>query len=279
MQTRPNWGFRFFLISTTALLAVVVLGGCKHGNPLFDELVWNDEFNGNSINGNNWTYDIGTGSTQGLIGWGNNELQYYTQRSENVRIENFPQGGRGLVIEAHREVYQGSSYTSARLKTQGLQTFTYGRIEARIKLPVGTGLWPAFWMLGANIEDVGWPICGEIDIMEYRGNDPSTILGTIHFGNPYGYRGQDFSRNSFAQDFHIFSLEWTPGELRWYVDGILYAIQRNWNSSLQGVNAPFDRPFFLLINLAIGGNFLPNPPSNANYFPQKLLVDWIRVYQ
>ncbi len=242
--------------------------------------VWSDEFDGTSINTNNWTYDLGTGTDKGLNGWGNNELQYYTNRSENARIDDLPGGGRGLVIEARRESYQGSDYTSARLLTQGLQEWTYGRIEARIKLPIGQGIWPAFWMLGSNISTNPWPECGEIDIMEYLGHEPSRVHGTIHYGNPWAHEGNSYNlpNGNFSDDFHVFGIVWSRGEIRWTVDGETYQIKRNWSSSLGDFPAPFDRPFFILLNLAVGGNW-PGYPDSSTAFPQKMYVDWVRVYQ
>ncbi len=242
-----------------------------------DNLVWSDEFNGTSIDSANWTYDIGTGAEKGLNGWGNNEWQYYTNRPENARIEDFPGGGRGLVIEAKKESYGGSEYTSARLLTQGLQSFTYGRIEARIKLPIGQGIWPAFWMLGSNIDTVPWPGCGEIDIMEYLGHEPTKVHGTIHFG---GSKTSSHSLGSgnFNDDFHVFAIEWEAGEFRWYVDEMHYATQTEWTSSVGAFPSPFDKPFFILLNVAVGGNW-PGYPDGSTVFPQKMYVDWVRVYR
>ena len=246
-----------------------------------DTLVWSDEFNGDAISSDNWTYDIGTGAEKGLSGWGNEELQYYTKREENIRLAELPGGGRGLVIEAHKETYGGRSYTSARLLTQGLKSWTYGRIEARMRLPEGQGYWPAFWMLGSNIDSVKWPACGEIDIMEYKGQEPGKVHGTIHYGEPHAYTGSSYQLPGgakFSEDFHVFAVEWRSGEIRWYVDGLQYGIQRKWSSSAGDYPAPFNQPFFILINLAIGGNFVGSP-NGSTVFPQKMYVDWVRVYQ
>ncbi|MDF1567455.1 MAG: glycoside hydrolase family 16 protein [Spirochaetaceae bacterium] len=282
MRTKRSWVFKAALIGIAALYVPAVLISCRlTGGYSFNRMVWNDEFNGSSVSSANWTYDIGTGADKGLVGWGNNELQYYTDRGENVRIEDFADGSRGLVIEARKESSSGSNYTSARLTTQSLQSFTNGRIESRIKLPEGQGLWPAFWMLGSNIDSVGWPVCGEIDIMEYKGQITNQVHGTIHYGDPYDYSGTDYilpGSGDFSNDFHVFSLEWEPGEIRWYVDGTLYSRQNNWHSSLSGSNAPFDRPFFLLLNVAVGGNFVGSP-DGSTVFPQSMYVDWVRVYQ
>ncbi|RLW70104.1 MAG: hypothetical protein B6D68_01280, partial [spirochete symbiont of Stewartia floridana] len=200
----------------------------------------------------------------------------------NARIEDFPGGGRGLVIEARKESYEGSVYTSARLLTQGLQSWTYGRIEARIKLPIGKGIWPAFWMLGSNIDAVAWPACGEIDIMEYKGQEPGKVHGTIHYGAPHVYAGKEYSLpdgKKFSDDFHVFAIEWRSGEICWYVDGVKYSTQRKWSSSVGDYPSPFDKPFFILLNLAVGGNFVGGAPDGSTQFPQKMYVDWVRVYQ
>lgn len=275
MRTSVNWVCR-----VAAAVLVVVAAGCKVTT---SQLVWSDEFNGNSIDPANWHYDIGTGAEKGLTGWGNNELQYYTSRSENVRIEDFGDGNRGLVIEARREGYEGSSYTSARLLTQGLQSWTYGRIEARIKLPKGQGLWPAFWMLGNSIDTEGWPRCGELDIMEYRGQNTREVLGTIHYQNSLGahtYSGNNYEKHAgsdFSEGFNVFSVEWREGVISWYVNDTPIHLENRW-SSFDGQPAPFDKPFFILLNLAVGGNFVGAPNSSTS-FPQRMYVDWVRVYE
>ncbi len=261
------------------LISTILMTACITG-PNFNTLVWSDEFNGTSIDSANWEYDIGDGTAKGIPGWGNNELQYYTNRPENARIEDFPGGGRGLVIEAKKESYEGSAYTSARLLTQGLQSFTYGRIEARIKLPIGQGIWPAFWMLGSNIDTVSWPACGEIDIMEYLGQEPDKVHGTIHYGAPHASSGGHYNlpNGNFSDGFHVFAIKWAKGKIRWYVDGESYSAKSNWNSSVGDFPSPFDKPFFLLLNMAVGGNW-PGSPNDSTEFPQKMYVDWVRVYQ
>ena len=231
-------------------------------------LVWSDEFNEATINPANWTFDIGNGSG----GWGNNELEYYTSRTNNVRIEN-----GNLVIQARQESFGGMNYTSARLKSQGLQNWTYGRIEASILLPSGQtqGLWPAFWMLGSNIGSVGWPECGELDIME-RVNLNSTINGTMHW---YDAGEADYGSISSVLDFtqyHVYSIEWDPGLITWSVDGnpfLLANITNNVNNT-----GAFHLPFFILLNLAVGGNW-PGSPDSATTFPATMYVDYVRVYQ
>lgn len=285
MRIRKNWVFKAFSGVSLVVLPLILtsytlsLSSCKSASD--DTLVWSDEFNGSSIDAGNWIYDIGTGAEKGLVGWGNNELQYYTNRSENARIEDFGDGNKGLVIEARKESYQGSAYTSARLLTQGKQSWTYGRIEARIKLPKGQGIWPAFWMLGDNITELAWPLCGEIDIMEYKGQEPGNVHGTIHYGAPaHRYQGgQSKDRISgidFSSDFHVFGIRWSSKEIQWYVDDTVYHIENDWESS-DGMPAPFDKPFHILLNVAVGGNFIGSPDAST-VFPQKMYVDWVRVY-
>ncbi|MCP4142223.1 MAG: family 16 glycosylhydrolase [Chloroflexi bacterium] len=231
------------------------------------ELVWSDEFNGVTIKFANWTYDTGAG------GWGNNELQNYTDREENARIEDGM-----LVIEAREEEYKASDYTSARIKTQELQSWTYGRVEARMKLPAGKGVWSAFWMLGEDIATSSWPDCGEIDIMENIG-DPKTVYGTVH--GP-GYSGGDgvgssyySSDTSFAEEFHTYAVEWQPGEISWFVDDVLYNTISDADVSGAWV---YDHDFFIIFNLAVGGLW-PGYPDETTVFPQQLLVDYVRVYR
>ena len=242
-------------------------------------LVWSDEFStpdGTLPDPKKWTYDIGG------KGWGNEELESYTKRKENARIEN-----GNLVITALKEIYTGSDgltreYTSARLKTQGLFAQTYGRFEARIKIPEGQGMWPAFWMLGEDISSVGWPKCGEIDIMENVGKEPGTVHGSLHGPSnerPTSDLTSIFSLpagQNFAGDFHLYAIEWEPDIVRFYVDSNLYA---TFNSSLwpAGGKWVFDHPFFIILNLAVGGNW-PGSPDESTKFPQSMLVDYVRVY-
>lgn len=231
-------------------------------------LVWNDEFDGDSIDEANWTYDLGAG------GWGNGESQHYTNRPENAR----PEDGM-LVIEARQEKYMGSYYTSARLKSQGLQEFQYGRIEARLKVPAGKGLWPAFWMLGSNFSTVGWPDCGEIDIMEYIGREPDLILGTIHGPGYSGALGlSHWNRQDYdiADDFHTYGVEWDEDQITWFYDGEEYGTYSR--SDVGERDWPFDQPFFFILNLAIGGT-LPGPVGLDTVFPAQYLVDYVRVFQ
>lgn len=229
-------------------------------------LVWSDEFNGTSLNTSNWTYETGTGSS----GWGNNELEYYTGRPENLQVT-----GGNLVITARRESYGGMNYTSARIKTQGLKSFTYGKVEARIKLPSGQGLWPAFWMLGTNITTVNWPYCGEIDIME-RVNNNSNVNGTVHWdAGGYASYGRTSGNLDFSQ-YHVYSIEWDSSYIRWFVDGAQY--NEFYIANNTGNTEEFQRPFFLLLNLAVGGNW-PGSPDGSTPFPSQMLVDYVHVYQ
>jgi beta-glucanase (GH16 family) len=243
------------------------------------ELVWSDEFDGDSIDSMNWTYDIGTGSN----GWGNRELQYYTERAENARIED-----GSLVIEARQEAFEGSAYTSARLKTEGLQSFRYGRIEASIRLPEGVGIWPAFWMLGDNFSEVGWPYSGEIDIVELVGGpeEPDSgrgdrvVHGTVHwFDEDQSLKqssGHAFasSDGAFSEGFHEFAIEWEPEYIHWFVDGERYhSVAISEDSMVE-----FQRSFFLLLNIAVGGNW-PGSPDESTTFPQRMTIDYIRYYQ
>ncbi|WPX08917.1 carbohydrate binding domain-containing protein [Anaerocellum danielii] len=242
------------------------------------QLVWEDDFNGSSIDTTKWNFTIGAG------GYGNNELQYYSDRPENARVEN----GK-LIIEARKEDYQGSPYTSAKLTTQGKFAFTYGRVEVKAKLPEGQGVWPAIWMMPEDLNIYGgWPACGEIDIMELLGQEPNKVYGTIHYGNPHTYHGGNYTLpdgKKFSDDFHIFALEWEPGEIRWYVDDVLYYKTSDWfsRSSNEAFDytypAPFDREFYLILNVAVGGNWPGYPPENADYFPQRMEVDYVKVYK
>jgi beta-glucanase (GH16 family) len=231
------------------------------------KLVWQDEFDGLELNPKNWTFDIGG------EGWGNNELEYYTDQPENLYIENGM-----LVIEARAEKFNQNDYTSARIKTQGLQAWTYGRFEARMKIPAGQGLWPAFWLLGTDIPQNGWPGCGEIDVMENIGKEPLRVHGSAH-GQGYsggnslsGYLDAD---SALSNDFHIYAVEWDPDRIRWFLDDKEYF-------SVLAKDVPgkwaFDHPYFIILNLAIGGNW-PGLPDETTVFPQQLLVDYVRVYQ
>lgn len=228
-------------------------------------LVWSDEFDSpGSPNPSKWGYDIGTGSG----GWGNNELQYYTDRQDNAVISNGT-----LKIIAKKENYSGSAYTSARLLTKDKFSFKYGKVEARAKIPVGVGTWPAIWMLGNNINSVGWPACGEIDIMEHVGRDLNKIFGTLHYPGHSGGNGSSSTTiiSNATTEFHKYSMEWNATTIKFYVDDALFYTFTN-NSTL-----PFNQNFFLIMNLAMGGNFggSIDPAFNSATFE----IDYIRVYQ
>ncbi|MEZ4386463.1 MAG: glycoside hydrolase family 16 protein [Candidatus Krumholzibacteriia bacterium] len=238
-------------------------------------LVWQDEFDGpvdQSPDPTKWGYDVGNGDG----GWGNQQLEFDTARPENVSLD----GAGNLRIIAREEDYNGFSYTSARIKTQGKFSRAYGRFEARIQLPVGRGIWPAFWLLGDNIGTVGWPQCGEIDIMEYRGQLPSVANGALH--GP-GYSGGSPLTGSytltgagFNEGFHVFAVEWTSNAISWSVDGTTYLTVGP--GDLPGGAAwVFDHPFFIILNVAVGGNYVGDP-DQTTVFPQTMLIDYVRVY-
>jgi beta-glucanase (GH16 family) len=245
------------------------------------KLTWSDEFdgpNGSAPDASKWTPEIGTSEE----GWGTHELEYYTARPENVHVEN-----GNLVITALRENFtapDGSThaYTSARLKTQGKFTQKYGRFEARIKIPYGQGVWPAFWMLGDDIPKVDWPACGEIDIMENIGKEPEKVHSTLHGPGYSGDQGisAPFSLQGpgkFADDFHVFAVEWVAKKISFYVDGQLVATQTP-KSLPVGKRWVYDHPFFVLLNFAVGGDW-PGSPAADTVFPQRMLVDYVRVYR
>jgi beta-glucanase (GH16 family) len=239
------------------------------------ELVWNDEFDGDAVDTTKWNYDIGG------WGWGNGEAQYYTPRSENAFVEN------GLLtIVLRQEQYENSYYTSARLKTEGLHEFQYGRVEARMKVPRGAGTWPAFWMLGSSFErdpddplSSNWPQAGEIDVMEHVGRKPNVTFGTVHgpgYAGAGGLGGWNTQVHDIADDFHTYAVEWDESGIEWFYDGEPFFDlgpedigDREW---------VFDQPFFLIVNLALGGGF-PGPIALDLEYPLYLYVDHVRVYQ
>lgn len=244
------------------------------------ELYWQDEFEGSQLNLSNWEPMIGNGQAYGLAGWGNNELQYYTNSANNINVSDGT-----LKITARRQNFGGQDYTSARLRTVNRVDFKWGRIEGRMKLPSTRGIWPAFWMLPTNSPYGGWASSGEIDIMESV-NFADRIYGTIHHGSPWpnnAQGGSSFSDGTdFSQDFHVYTVEWDPNQIRWYIDGQLFSTRSSsqWFSSAAQSNprAPFDTDFHLLLNVAVGGNF-PGNPDGSSQFPQTLEVDYVRVYQ
>lgn len=242
------------------------------------ELVWSDEFEGGSLDEDKWSYQYGTGSSEGLNGWGNNELQYYTDREENIFIED-----EMLHIVAREESHEGSNYTSARIRTINQGDWRYGRFEIRAKLPKGQGIWPAIWMMPTENVYGGWAASGEIDIMELVGHEPDAVHGTLHYGGQWPentYSGNEYQLDdgTFNDDFHTFALEWEEGEIRWYVDGENYQTQTDWHSSDQSFPAPFDEEFHMIMNVAVGGDW-PGSPDGSTQFPQEMVIDYIRVYQ
>jgi beta-glucanase (GH16 family) len=271
------------LLALVAVASIALCAGCGVVRlPAASKnytLVWSDEFkgpNGSLPDPAKWTYDIGGN------GWGNHELEYYTNRTENARVEK-----GHLVITARKESYTGPDgvtrdYTSARLKTQKLFTQAYGRFEARIKIPAGQGMWPAFWMLGENIPTAGWPKCGEIDIMENIGKEPGTVHGSLHGPSTAGATSDLTSTLSlpsgknFADRFHLYAVEWEPTSVSFYVDSTRYATfaSSQWPA---GGSWVFDHPFFLVLNVAVGGDWPGSPDATSN-FPQTMLVDYVRVY-
>ncbi|HET7543392.1 MAG TPA: glycoside hydrolase family 16 protein [Polyangiaceae bacterium] len=237
------------------------------------KLVWSDEFNGekgSAVDSTKWTYDVGG------TGWGNDELEYYTSGSNNAALD----GAGNLLITAKQESMGGKNYTSARLKTQGLYSFTYGRVEARMKIPQGQGLWPAFWMLGTDIATNPWPACGEIDIMENIGKEPNIIHATIHgpgYSAGSGPTKQYTLSAPVASAFHVFAIEWEPNTIRWYVDDTQYSTKTPSDIPSSATWA-YAHPFFILMNVAVGGGWPGNPDSTTT-FPQQLQVDYVRVCQ
>ena len=279
-------------------------GSPKTGRIKGWKLVWNDEFDGTAIDRSKWDFDIGNGffdyrSHTWVPGWGNEELQYYTDSPENAFVKD-----GALHIRAIKESLHGCGYTSARLKTRkrdGTPLFNqmYGRFEFRAQVPWGKGLWPALWMLPQTDTHGGWAASGEIDVMEIHGEEPDKTLGSIHFGSTFPNRQlvthtHSLPQGSLVSDWHVYAVEWDPGEIRWYLDGVHWATQNFWWSCSKtqdgaGVEArrasdinpwpaPFDHPFYLLMNVAVGGNF-PGYPNLVTRFPAELVVDYVRVYE
>jgi beta-glucanase (GH16 family) len=275
---QTSYRLKFAILLVTSTLAAAQ-NASRPQSPTGWTLTWSDEFNApDGTPADNTKWGLETGGN----GWGNQELEYYTNRSEN----SFQQGGN-LVIKVLQEKHIGTDqvtrdYTSARLKTAGKFSQRYGRFEARIKIPRGQGIWPAFWMLGDDIGQVGWPKCGEIDIMENIGKEPSLVHGTIHGPGYSGDKGPGSpfalpDNAHFADDFHIYAVEWEPKAIRFYVDDHLYAT-RTPAELPQGTKWVYDHPFFLLLNVAVGGSW-PGNPDATTQFPQTMLVDYVKVYK
>ncbi|NNC93983.1 MAG: family 16 glycosylhydrolase [Chitinophagales bacterium] len=236
-------------------------------------LWWEDEFDGNSVNTSNWSLETGDGCPS-LCGWGNNELEWY--QPQNAEVNN----GR-LIITAKEESVGGKDYTSARMKSKSKVEFTYGKVEARIKMPTGQGMWPAFWMLFADPVNGGWPMDGEIDIVELVGHDNDKIYGTIHYGaawpNNKQYGGSyKLASGTFASSFHTFSVIWDSSKIRWFVDSTLYFTADH--ADVFPYDWPFNKDFYILLNCAVGGDW-PGSPNASTVFPQTMEVKWVRVYK
>lgn len=272
MKSKYAW------LGSILVVAIAASAAAQNQRTLW-KVVWSDEFNapnGSPVDPTKWISETGGG------GWGNNELEYYTNRLANVSQQN-----GNLVIQVLQEKYIGAdgvsrNYTSGRLKTQGKFSQAYGRFEARIKIPRGQGLWPAFWMLGDDVDKAGWPACGEIDIMENIGKEPALVHGTIHgpgysgangIGSPTALPGN----NPFADDFHLYAVEWEPNKIRFYVDEHLYETRAPADLP-PGAKWVYDHPFFILLNVAAGGDWPGNPDASST-FPQTMLVDYVRVYE
>ncbi|MBN2184418.1 MAG: glycoside hydrolase family 16 protein [Candidatus Krumholzibacteriota bacterium] len=268
------------IILISALIAPFYLSGCSKEESLKWTLTFEDEFEGaagESPDPSVWSFDIGTD-------WGNDQLEYDTDRPENVSLDGY--GHLEITAEEESEKlaeFEFCDYTSGRIKTLGTFEQTYGRFEARIKLPVGAGIWPAFWLLGSNIDDVvpvEWPECGEIDIMEYRGQEPNILYGSLH--GPGYYGGTAISRRLVLDyplnaEYHVFSIAWSNNKITWMIDEVPYltVTPADLPPDAQWV---FNHPFFIILNVAVGGNFVGDPDESTK-FPQKMLVDWVRVYR
>jgi len=267
---------KMILLSLMVLTMILLIQCSNNSEPEEKnwQIIWQDEFEGPQgqvPDSTRWTYDTWGNDS----GWGNNQLEFNSNRPGNVSLD----GAGHLAIVAREESYGGLNYTSARIKTQSLFETTFGRFEARIMLPWGQGLWPAFWMLGNDIDSVSWPQCGEIDIMEYRGQEPSQIEGTLHGPGYSGGQGigstYTLTNARFDTEFYTFAIEWNLDSINWYVDDEHFQTLRS--SDVTG-DWVYDHPFFILLNLAVGGNWV-GPPNENTIFPQTMLVDYVRVYQ
>jgi beta-glucanase (GH16 family) len=258
------------------LAALLLMTSAAFAHPEGWRLVWSDEFEGDRIDPARWEHEVNA------WGGGNNELQYYTDRPENASVSN------GLLrLTALREPFTGPEgtrgFTSARLRTKGRASWTYGRFEVRARLPRGQGVWPAVWMLPEDNAYGGWAASGEIDLMEALGQRPGEVFGTLHHGGSWPrnvYAGKTYTLPSGTIDdgFRTYALEWTEREFRWFVDGVCFQTQTEWRTEAAPYPAPFDKPFHLLLNVAVGGH-LPGPPDDATPFPAVMEVDWVRVYE
>lgn len=264
---------RLLLVALLLFALGSIAGDC--GTSPEYKLAWSSEFNGAAgepPDPTYWRFDIGNGNN----GWGNAQLEFDTNRSENVSMD----GEGHLAITAREEEYEGFSYTSARIHTMGLFDHGPGRFEARIKLPVGQGIWPAFWLLGSDFSHVGWPTCGEIDIMEYRGQEPRKVHGTLHgpgYSGGSGVGGSFTASEGLDQDFHVYTIEWSGRGITWGVDGVAYNTITS-SEIPSGTEWVYDHPFFVILNVAVGGHYVGDPDETTP-FPQTMLIDWVRVYR
>lgn len=267
---------RGVILRTFAALVFVLGMQAVAAEPGPWKLVWADEFDGAKLDYSKWAVE------ENAHGGGNGEKQFFVERPESVRVEN-----GHLVIEARKDRFESMGqireYTSARLRTKHRAEWKFCRVEVRAQLPAGRGIWPAIWMLPTETKYGGWAASGEIDIMELVGHEPNKVHGTLHYGSKWPkntHTGKFFvlEKGTFAEDFHVFAMEWEPDAIRWYVDGKLYQTQTKWNSDGGPFPAPFDQAFHLILNVSVGGQW-PGPPDARTVFPQRMLVDYARVYQ
>ncbi|WP_284652000.1 glycoside hydrolase family 16 protein [Flavobacterium terrisoli] len=251
----------------TKYIALVFVSFASFGQPKGQKLVWQEDFNGTTLNEKEWNFEIGDGCPN-ICGWGNNEKQIYTKNNHMIK------DGK-LIINIRKE---GEGYTSTRITTAAKKEFQYGRMEVKAKIPTGKGIWPAFWMLGSNIPKVGWPKCGEIDILEYVGREPDKVYTSLHtqdsHGNTINSKKTEFK--NIEEGFHLYSIDWTKDKIEFFVDN-----QSVYKFSPDDKNEntwPFNQPFYFIINAAVGGNFGGHDVDNS-IFPQEYLIDYIRVYQ
>jgi beta-glucanase (GH16 family) len=260
------------IVSLSVLVVISMGSDCDRQDAWEWRLVWQDEFDGPEgqlPDPEKWRFDIGTD-------WGNLQLEYDTDRPENVSLD----GNGKLRIIARKEQYEGRDYTSGRITTRGLFTHERGRFEARILLPIGQGIWPAFWMLGADFPGVPWPDCGEIDIMEYRGQEPTILVGSIHGPGHFGdnaISGRYESPRFLNEQYHVYAIEWDTNIIEWFIDDTLYhRVERD--DLPEGARWVYNHPFFILLNVAVGGRWV-GPPSEKTVFPQTMRVDCVCVYE
>lgn len=263
----------FSYVKSLRILLITLLFVLQSNTSLAQDyqLIWSDEFDGASLDTTKWSCQIGNHR-----GWGNNEKQYY--RAENAVVKD-----GHLTIVAKQESFEGFDYTSARIRTIHKGDWKYGKIEMRAKMPIGQGIWPAFWMMPTESVYGGWPVSGEIDIMEYLGHQPHKVHGTLHYGdrppkNKHTGKPDSLENGDFHQEFHTFTLIWKEGKFQWFVDGKLYQTQTEWNTVAAPYPAPFDQKFHIILNLAVGG-YWPGYPDETTKFPQEYVVDYVRVYQ